>query len=146
MNSVKLFKLSAIVVCLLEFIQFGASHFFYDTINQCQVSRDASPVHVAWQLTLRCSPNSKNGITSAIRANTSTLHCAGGEVNLTNVLTIKFDDCELSSLAQRLLKNFKNLSALDLSDLSLDILREDDLPVLVKFSGNFDVKLDLSYI
>lgn len=86
-------------------------------------------VKVDHRLEFLCGSSHQKDLTASIRENT-TLFCAEDAYDLNNVLALKFVDCKFDQLPYQLLANFKYLNELNLSGLSLKVIRSDDLPVL----------------
>lgn len=91
-------------------------------------------IHKDDLLKFRCADEIKDkDLTLEIRSlNESALKCYENQVNITELHRLDIELCDWSTIPEEILKNFQNLTHLNLRMLSLDIIRSHDLPAMAK--------------
>lgn len=148
-------KFVIFIVILHRTHQFNiAESFFYHFkflpisnetfLTDCQLYRDPMEAIDVDHLLFRCTWDTSKDITRGVRDNATTLHCINElMINVQDVNMVKFENCSFPSFPHQLLHNFKHISVLDMTGLSLEVLRNGDIPILA--SGELGMpSLDLS--
>lgn len=92
---------------------------------------------------LRCSSDPRNDISQLFHSNVSRIQCQNGDINLNEISILTVENCELPTLPHQVLSNFKQLTQLQISRVSLKSVQKNELPILKRCEHSL-VSLDLS--